>query len=849
MQPHPCANEPGWESVDGVWTRPLLGAESFLDQVHQLFDGHDQLSTGFEITTALPFSSFKSRVIRALIHLRYNSPLVASSVEAGRHDHQLRSWVYRPCQSLDEARSWAEHTLQQVPMVEDDLNRLAQTLVEQKLEERVKPNTKGQPFICFLVTGPGESNSQEDIPKATIFHANHALLDGPGALTTFKLFFKDVARLEDDAFLEQLKWGEEVKNLPVGPVAASGGPKEDWDPKGMQMLGQVVKALSQDQPSHSLKPARQEITEASKHLRVERALAAEQTAQILKAAKSLELSITQVLDAAFAVGTFRQNPDIAGNVWDAHITLFPAIISLRPHLLPMYPGHDPDTFLCIYDTGIPLQVPFAPKMLTTPFIGPLIISVAMSIKQQYTHFLSNPHLVHLMPASTALAPLREKSTDANPFWGEITNMGVIDSKVPRRYDDQEGKCVLEVGELVLALRQQSKRPMVHAWTIGGELKLQVQGTDVWEKDDLGKFLDEIIRYSKPVIRKKSSHSGVNLKRYGGFKSDGARGSTASSQPYQRRQSALPKSKRPPLTKSLDHNRFMSLPADIVLRVCRFLYPWNLLALARTSKELRAKFMTKLSKPYWNATRYLTGMPDWRTVTFPQAAATIYELECQGLLCSEESSSLALHLCRRYCLKCAHENLLDLEAVMQEFPAAPEDLVKCLPWTSRRTALPESSSEKKRFYLKPDVQKLCQRLDALGPLDGKNRRDLGRDLSAFQLQRKKGGHILNSGSTKEVQVWFEQDSRRRRKSLKRRWTIIVDVMRSRWGWKPVEYDQLGPRLKNIIDYLLDVTTLSEEAWAYVRGELEWAIREEAWFRDRNHDTRNFSLHAPPSPTKG
>ncbi|KIO16437.1 hypothetical protein M407DRAFT_33916 [Tulasnella calospora MUT 4182] len=537
----------------------------------------------------------------------------------------------------------------------------------------------------------------------------------------------------------------------------------------------------------------------------------------------------------------------------------------------MYPGHDPDTFLCIYDTGIPLQVPFAPKMLTTPFIGPLIISVAMSIKQQYTHFLSNPHLVHLMPASTALAPLREKSTDANPFWGEITNMGVIDSKVPRRYDDQEGKCVLEVGELVLALRQQNKRPMVHAWTIGGELKLQVQGTDVWEKNYLGKFLDEIIRSirssretglskdardrfllahtgtsmnSKPVIRKKSSHSDVDFGRYGGLKSDGTGRSTASSQPYQRRQSALPKSKRPPLRKSLDYNRFMSLPADIMLRICRFLYPWSLLALARTSSRLRAKFMKEVSKPWWNATRYLTGMPDWKTVAFPQAAATLYELECQGSLCSEQSSNLALHLCRRYC-----PNLLDLEEVMQEFPAAPEDLVKCLPWTSYRTYPRESDTKKSRFYLKSDVQKLCQRLDALGPLDGKPRRDLGRELSAFQLERKRGGHILNFGSTKEVQVFYEQDLKQRKKHRKHRWNTILDVMKNRWGWTAVDYNQLGPKLKTIIEYLLDVPTLSEQIWGSVRGELEWAIRDEARFRGRDNDTRHFSLHVPPSPTKG
>lgn len=58
-----------------------------------------------------------------------------------------------------------------------------------------------------------------------------------------------------------------------------------------------------------------------------------------------------------------------------------------------------------------------------------------------------------------------------------------------------------------------------------------------------------------------------------------------------------------------------------------------------------------------------------------------------------------------------------------------------------------------------------------------------------------------------------------------------------------------RLRNIIDYLFDVPTLSEETWGYVRGELERAIREEAWFRNRGRDARGSSLHIPSLPPEG
>lgn len=40
--------------------------------------------------------------------------------------------------------------------------------------------------------------------------------------------------------------------------------------------------------------------------------------------------------------------------------------------------------------------------------------------------------------------------------------------------------------------------------------------------------------------------------------------------------------------------------------------------------------------------------------------------------------------------------------------------------------------------------------------------------------------------------------------------IADGMKSRWRWEPVEYDKLGPRLKHIVDYLLDAPTLGEES---------------------------------------
>ncbi|KAG8916127.1 hypothetical protein FRC02_004172, partial [Tulasnella sp. 418] len=203
-----------------------------------------------------------------------------------------------------------------------------------------------QHFYCHLVV----SNST---PRAIVLHGSHALLDAASSLPLFKTILKWISQGCD---VESLKWGEEVKNLPLGYVTALGGPLPGWDTLGVPLMAECGAVFAEPTLTHSLKPARQEITVKGRSFRASRKLSKETTMKLLTVAKKLGFSMTQLFDAAFALATYYYNPDISGDASKALIKMFPAIISTRHLVKPLYPGYDFDTLLSIYDVGLPMLI-------------------------------------------------------------------------------------------------------------------------------------------------------------------------------------------------------------------------------------------------------------------------------------------------------------------------------------------------------------------------------------------------------------------------------------------------------------------------------------------------------------
>lgn len=267
--------------------------------------------------------------------------------------------------------------------------------------------------------------------------------------------------------------------------------------------------------------------------------------------------------------------------------------------------------------------------------------------------------------------------------------------------------------------------------------------------------------------------------------------------------------------SLSLQRFLSLPQCIIARVCRFFGPVDLLSLTRTSKSLRAFFMSRNSKLCWDEARHMQGIPDWRTVATPQVMVFLFSDTCQGEGCDEPAELETFHLCRRYCSNCAEKNLMDSGDVSKSFPGLPENLLSRLPWTKNRSPKMSEDVQSGRYYLKADVSRLWRRFrDSVsrGPSAVKA---LERELLSIRRER--------AAATAVVKSWYNKQIRHRRQASSERWDRIRYSMQKRWGWAPTDSKELSPALKPLVDYLINAPSLTEEVWVFARGDMIAAIR--------------------------
>ncbi|KAG8902281.1 hypothetical protein FRC00_013665 [Tulasnella sp. 408] len=151
-------------------------------------------------------------------------------------------------------------------------------------------------------------------------------------------------------------------------------------------------------------------------------------------------------------------------------------------------------------------------------------------------------------------------------------------------------------------------------------------------------------------------------------------------------------------------------------------------------------------------------------------------------------------------------------------------------------------EKGTFYLKDDVLKLLRRFRRLEGQPSWTVAALQTELVTKQKERRI--------AVAQVQSWCAGEVSRQRKAFN---TQRINYSRrisgrlvSRWGWSPVPYEELPHgRLKKVVDYLIGLQDLTNDAWKSVRGALTMAIRGRGAPDDRQ---RPFSLGGPGSSSK-
>ncbi|KAG8744608.1 hypothetical protein FRC10_009833 [Ceratobasidium sp. 414] len=427
----------------------------------------------------------ESRLLNALVRLRYTCPILSATPVQNIHDHELRSWVYTPIQKLQQAKEWASAVLRSNTSV-------AQSNPEAELCDLVERLLDNQQVFEVHLVGPYVNGEH------TLFvYASHAFLEGQSMIALIRqllswMVYKDL-RVEDGLQSEEAQ----VQNLEPNAILALGGLPRGWDEESPAFFKELETAASIEKPSHALKPQRTTILEIGKIVRAHRSLDQETTSRLLKATKANGLTVTQVLEAAHVVASYALEPLSPSEMAESHVSLFPALVSTRHLRVPPY--DKPEAFGNL-NTGFTLVFPsdlvnFPPNTS----LCTRVLTLARSSQAQYRAFLSNPCHPFVPLVQAEVNPMRRPSdVHLNQYAGEITSLGVVDGKIGRVWHDEEcpgERPAILVKDVHLGLRQCTKRTtksMVHSWTLQGQLRIQIQASDIWDAWYLERFLDEII---------------------------------------------------------------------------------------------------------------------------------------------------------------------------------------------------------------------------------------------------------------------------------------------------------------------------------------------------------------------
>lgn len=83
----------------------------------------------------------------------------------------------------------------------------------------------------------------ESVDEHALFmHGSHAIMDARPTLRTLDVLLGWISS-PPTVPLDALAWGTEWKNLPAGPITATGGPSDTWSTKGVELVQEVGQAL------------------------------------------------------------------------------------------------------------------------------------------------------------------------------------------------------------------------------------------------------------------------------------------------------------------------------------------------------------------------------------------------------------------------------------------------------------------------------------------------------------------------------------------------------------------------------------------------------------------------------
>ncbi|KLO13121.1 hypothetical protein SCHPADRAFT_940690 [Schizopora paradoxa] len=494
--PHPVQDEPLWKEcnpskVEGIktYSRPLLGTELLHELCCRKIDGLAEVCMGFTFNTSLSADNLIARTRDSLAMARYQMPIIASTIVPDPNDDGIRSWEYTTLQKGDVKKlsSWINESLT-VRRNGIDIEGFISEM-NQRRTPYVHADGHEQ-HIHFYLLIDDASEAAGVVRAALLLHGGHLIIDARPALRCLNALFDWIA---NPPALDEISWGTEWERLPVGPLAATGGPRDDFDTKGMELLQRAGAIMMDPVPSLAIEPARTKVAYPGKMTRFQKSFDAQTSADILQACKKAGYTMQHLIDAALILHVI-EGAESNGmkdiDVLKAHVTLNPTTIAQENFFVP--PTKAPSHFI----SGLimlPIRVMYSSVPPLTAPKKERLFSLMSQIKPQYDDYLANENTPHIMPAMLALAPEyppRSLPSTGSAISSTMSNLGNLNRFVECLRTSEKNGANLEIEEFAIGLRLNWLHMSFHAWTLNGCLHLMIQNSDARNDDDTKRYLDE-----------------------------------------------------------------------------------------------------------------------------------------------------------------------------------------------------------------------------------------------------------------------------------------------------------------------------------------------------------------------
>ncbi|KAG1747111.1 uncharacterized protein EDB91DRAFT_68611 [Suillus paluster] len=427
-----------------IYTRPLLGSELFDDRTSVLLDGMTDACVGFTFRSLYTADEVKQRARNAFGRLRFACPIIAASMVGDVSGPMPRSWVYAPVQSLSELTHWMNNAFCTVQRGDDlDVNAFVEDISQRRLPYELQ-NASPLWFRCYLLLGNRNR-------YGLYFHGPHAIMDGGPTLNAFALMFQWMTNDTIEP-AEKLPWGTEWYNLPLGPVGATGGPREDWDIAGVELLKQLSDSEAVRTVPLDTHPSWISQSAIGKTCRLERVFDPALTRRLVNKARIVDCTMSHLFEAAHCMVLLSRN-QLPQSMWDAyHFSANSSAASLIPHLRLPY---DTKTHFISSRTHLPVQVPMA-EISSIVLPSRQLLRIAQALEQRCARFATHPCIPHVQ-AARAYQP--DALSERPAFVSSVNNVGPIERRLSLLWKGgHDPEPVIELESVLFSVRLTSLAP-------------------------------------------------------------------------------------------------------------------------------------------------------------------------------------------------------------------------------------------------------------------------------------------------------------------------------------------------------------------------------------------------------